>query len=262
VEGGSEAPALSARAPRLADLYRIEQRVVAALPEGLLLPAALRDAALARLTHAPQLLGPVTLHGLIDVDPVWRPLVAALAGVVEVMWRAPNVSERAWFPGRLEIAAPAAAVTAAGDICADPRAESVEALRWARELLSRGGIAACDIALTAASPGAWDDHLLALSKDAGLPLHFSHGVPALSTREGQACAALADVLVQGLSQQRIRRLIRRLSVSGFRERLPENWWRMLPAEAGLFSVDHWRQVLTRPEAAAAARARRSCCAGT
>lgn len=243
---------LSARAPRLADLHLIEQRVAAMLSPGFLLPAALRDAALARLAHAPRLLGPVTLHSLIDVDPVWRPLIASLADVVEVTWPAPNESDRAWFPGRLENAASAAGVSATGDICADPRAETVEALRWTRELLSRGSIAASDIALTAASPGAWDDHLLALSKDAGLPLHFSHGVPALSTREGQACAALADVLVQGLSQPRIRRLIRRLPTSAFRNRLPEDWWRMLPAEAGLFSVDHWRQVLARPEAAAGA----------
>jgi hypothetical protein len=243
---------LSAHAPRLADLHRIELCIAAALPKGLLLPAALRDAALARLAHAPQLLGPVTLHGLIDVDPVWRPLIAALVSIVEVTWQASNESERAWYPGKLDIAAPPAAMTTAGDICADPRAEAVEALRWARELLSRGGIEASDIALTAASPGAWDDHILALSMGAGLPLHFSHGVPALSTREGQACAALADVLVQGLSQPRIRRLMRRLPASDFRERLPEDWWQMLPAEAGLFSVDHWRQVLARPEAAAAA----------
>ena len=203
--------ALSGRAPRLADLHRIEERVVAALPEGVLLPAALRDAAVARLAYAAQLLGPVTLHGLIDVDPVWRPLIVALAGVVTVTWRAPNKSERAWFPGRLDDCGAGGPRHGPGDICADPRAEAVEALRWARELLSRGDIAACDIALTSASPGTWDDHLLALSKDAGLPLHFSHGVPALSTREGQACAALADVLVQGLSQPRIRRLIRRLT---------------------------------------------------
>lgn len=244
--------ALSACAPRLADIYLVEQRVVAALPPGLLLPAALRDAALERLAHAPQLLGPVTLQGLIDIDPVWRPLVAALAGVIEVTWHAPNESDRAWFPGRLVHATPSPHTKVEADICADPRAEVVEALRWARELLSRGTVAASDIALTAASPGPWDDHLLALSKEAGLPLHFSHGVPALGTREGQACAALADVLVQGLSQPRIRRLMRRLPASPFRDRLPEDWWKMLPAEAGLFSVDHWRQVIARPEAAAAA----------
>ena len=47
--------------------------------------------------------------------------------------------------------------------------------------------------------------------------------------------------------------------AGFRLRgsanaLPEDWWQMLPAEAGLFTVDHWQQVLAaRREAAATAR---------
>jgi len=68
------------------------------------------------------------------------------------------------------------------DVSADPRAEAAEALRWLRELLSRGTIAAPDVALTAVSSGLWDDHLPALSKEAGLPVQFSHCVPALSTR--------------------------------------------------------------------------------
>jgi hypothetical protein len=52
----------------------------------------------------------------------------------------------------------------------------------------------------------WDDHMLVLAADASLPLHFSHGVPALASREGHACAALADILLNGLSQERVRRL--------------------------------------------------------
>jgi RecB family exonuclease len=243
---------LSGCSPRLADLHLIEQRIEEELPPGQLLPEALRDAALARLDHAPALVGAVTIQGLIDIDPVWRALVAALAGVLDVTWMVPDGSNRSWFPGRVVRPAATAPEIVEADVCADPRAEAVEALRWARELLSRGGIAASDIGLTAAFPGPWDDHLLALSKDAGLPLHFSHGVPALSTREGQACAALADSLVQGLSQQRIRRLILRLPPSKFRNRFPGEWWKALPAEAGLFTVDHWKQVLAKPEAAAAA----------
>lgn len=234
---------LQDRAPRLADLHLIEQRVEDALPAGFLLPAALRDAALARLNHAPTLFGSVIVQGLVDIDPVWQPLVAALAGMVDVTWMAPDGSDRSWFPGR--VVRPTSTQPAEVDayVCADPRAEAVEALRWARELLSRGNVAPSDIALTSAMPGPWDDHLLALSKEAGLPLHFSHGVPALSTREGQACAALADVLVQGLSQQRLRRLIRRLPPSRFRDRFPVEWWKALPVEAGLFTVDHWKQAL-------------------
>ena len=190
----------------------------------------------------------------MDIDPVWRRLVAAIARVVDVTWIVPTESDRSWFPGRVGRPLLATPGEAEAEMCADPRAEAVEALRWARELLSRGTIAASDIALTAASPAPWDDHLLALSKDAGLPVHFSHGVPALSTREGQACAALADSLVQGLSQQRIRRLLRRLPPSRFRDSFPDQWWKALPAEAGLFTVEHWRQALAKADTGAEAAA--------
>jgi hypothetical protein len=245
---------LGSQSPRLADLLLIEQRVKKALPTHKLLPHALCDAALARLDHAPAIVGAVIIQGVIDIDPVWRPLVTAIAGVLDVTWVVPDMADRSWFRGRVVPPAPATPEAAEADVCADPRAEAVEALRWARELLSRGSIAASDIALTAASPGPWDDHLLVLSREAGLPVHFSHGVPALSTREGQACAALADSLVQGLSQQRIRRLIFRLPPSKFRDRLPEEWWKTLPPEAGLFTVDHWKQVLAKPKAAPVAAA--------
>ncbi len=243
---------LSGRSPRLADLHLIEQRVRDALPAGQLLPEALRDVALEQLAYARALFGTVVIQDLIDVDPIWRPLIVALAGKLDVTWVARNGVDRSWFPGRVVHPATSPPEIVEADVCADPRAEAVEALRWARELLSRGTIAASEIALTAASPAPWDDHLLALAKDAGLPVHFSHGVPALSTREGQACAALADSLVRGLSQQRIRRLIFSLPPSKFRDRLPEGWWRVLPVAAGLFTVDHWQQVLAKPEAASAA----------
>ena len=52
-----------------------------------------------------------------------------------------------------------------------------------------------EIAIAATSTQDWDDHVLAYAGNAGLPVQFSHGVPALSRPEGQACAALADVLV-------------------------------------------------------------------
>jgi hypothetical protein len=136
-----------------------------------------------------------------------------------------------------------------GDLCADPRAEVVEALRWARELLSRGEVAAADIGIVAASPATWDEHILVLSREAKLPIHFSHGLPALSTWEGQGCAALADILVNGLSQDRIRRLLR-LAASPAAQLLPSDWAAGLPRRAGLFAVEQWRQAL------AAARAKR------
>jgi hypothetical protein len=76
-----------------------------------------------------------------------------------------------------------------------------------RNLISSGAARPGDIALAAAHPEAWDEHFLALAADTGIRIHFSHGVPALSTRDGQRCAALADLLLRGLSEARVRRLV-------------------------------------------------------
>ena len=125
------------------------------------------------------------------------------------------------------------------DACADPRAEAVEALRWVRSLLARGDVAACDVAIAATSTEPYDVCLLALAREAGLPVHSTHGVPALDTRDGQACAALADVLLRGPTQERVRRLLQRVDVTD----VPRDWSRGLLRGALLAEVEHWRQAM-------------------
>ena len=84
---------------RLSDLALIQQRVRAALPAGAMLPQDARDAALARIQFAPAVFGSVTLDRLVDVDPVWRPLLITLASRIDVSWTAVGVADRSWFPG-------------------------------------------------------------------------------------------------------------------------------------------------------------------
>ena len=91
--------------------------------------------------------------------------------------------------------------------------EAVEAMRWARQLISSGKAKPEHIAIASVSPGDYDDHFLALCRDANLNLHFVHGVSVTACRAGQAAAALADVLKRGLSQTRIRRLNTLLAAS-------------------------------------------------
>lgn len=230
------------QSPRFRDLALIQTRIRAMLPAGALVPTDLRDAAITRVTHAKVLFGTVHIEGLNDIDAVWRPLFLSLSDEIKVSWGAVGPADRAWFRGALEVIPETVPQVVTGEVSADPRAEVVEALRWARALLSRGDVSACDIALTAASPATWDDHFLVLATEAGLPVHFSHGVPALSTRDGQACAALADVLINGLSQDRVRRLMNRLpaDVTGS---IPNDWSTGLPRRAGLFTVEHWARAL-------------------
>src|ERR1700734_837290 len=126
------------QSPRFRDLALIQTRVRAALPTGALIPTDLRDAAIDRITYAKALLGSVLVEGLSDIDLVWRPLFIRLSQEVNVSWRAVGLADRAWFSGTIEAARETSPKTLTGELAADPRAEVVEALRWARALLSRG----------------------------------------------------------------------------------------------------------------------------
>jgi hypothetical protein len=100
-----------------------------------------------------------------------------------------------------------------------------------------------EIAICATATEDWDDHILALATDAALPLHFSHGVPALASREGQACSALADVLLNGLGQDRVRRLFPHVRRTYTMADLPSSWAQELQPGAALFELDQWRRAL-------------------
>ena len=230
---------------RLATLARLEGAVLERLPPAMLTPAALAQRAIERVRHAPRILGPVECRFLPDLAPVWRPLVLALSEVGPVTWDAGPRPVPAWVrdAGLNVITAPAAEPELRVVTCATARHEVIEALRWARGLLAQGTVRAQDIAFAAASPGEYDDLILAMSRDANLDIHFAHGRRALLTREGQAAAALADILLNGLSQDRVRRLARLAHdpSTPFGD-LPDDWARALPRAAPLASPERWRQA--------------------
>jgi RecB family exonuclease len=241
---------------RFADLHLLEMRIRERLPPSRRLPRDLRDAALARVRLAKSLFGSVTLDGIVEIDAVWRGLLNEIARFTEVCWDLPGQGEQPWFRGTLRRRAAVGPLSVSAEVSADPKSEAVEALRWMRQLLASGQAKAEEIAIAATSTPDWDDHFLAYVRNTGLPLHFSHGVPALSTPEGQACAALADILTSGLSQERVWRLFRRLPTRPFVGTLPEDWFAAIPRSAALKTLDQWRAALVaaRPSRAAGALA--------
>ena len=76
-----------------------------------------------------------------------------------------------------------------------------------------------------------------------------HGIKAVAGRDGQLTAALADVLVKGISQERVRRLFGMLPrhTPALRDLAPE-WPRILPSDAPLTTVERWQQVFARTTA--------------
>lgn len=238
-----EVPASLPDNARLRDFILLERRVRGTLPSGMLSPPDLVKTALERLHFAPKLVGAITVQDIPDIKAVWRPLIRALCDVVPVRWIGSQQSRRDWFIGEIETRSSGAALLDSADLCADPRSEVREALRWARALVTGGKASPDEIAISATSPTAWDDAFLVLSREAGLPVHFTHGIPALATREGQACAAVADILLRGLSQERVRFLFARLPRSPAKESLPGDWAKGLRRSAALTSPGLWRHAL-------------------
>jgi len=87
--------------------------------------------------------------------------------------------------------------------CASPRHE-ILARPLARRLLARRQ--SSQIAIATARPQI-GYHVLALSETANIPIHFVHGRAALDSPDGQLAATLAEILLRGFSQPRVKRLV-------------------------------------------------------
>ena len=186
--------------------------------------------------------------GLTELSPCWRPLLQALAAHIPVQWTAGPRTAPAWLEGtgvavvarrrRRRRSAPSAQrppITKPSRLCAGRG-----------QLLASGEAARRTSRSPPPRPADYDDHFLALRADANIDLHFVHGVRVTTTREGQAAAALADILVRGLSQSRLRRLAALCARNSAPfEALPEGWLRVLPTDAPLAQRQAWDRLLAR-----------------
>ncbi|WP_029335709.1 PD-(D/E)XK nuclease family protein [Komagataeibacter europaeus] len=239
---------LSARSfahARIAEMARVEAAVLAALPPGCLCPAEMAGRAIARLAHAPALLGPVEIMGMPDLAPCWRPAVQALARHVPVQWHAGPRPAPAWLADTDVVVVADAPSTPDITCCsaATPHHEAIEAMRWARALMASGQARPEDIAIATTGTGDYDASFLSLRADANFTVHFVHGLPITATRDGQAAAALADIVVRGLSRLRLHRLVSLMGADApALADLPDGWMRVL-GTAPLDTPDAWARLL-------------------
>jgi hypothetical protein len=230
---------------RLQAIRALETEVLRRLPPAMKRPKELVELACARLGYAEAVLGPVEIHGHSEMSPCWRPLLVALSKAVKVTWIAGPRHVPQWLRA-MPIEIPQSPASEAEPFlfsCANPQHEVVEAFRWIRELLANGTAHPEEIAIAAASPGDFDDHVSALSRDANIPVHFVHGTKAVAGYGGQIAAAVAEVLVKGIAQERMRRLFALIaSHSRALRDLPRDWTRLLPTDAPLTTVERWEQL--------------------
>ena len=231
--------------PRLATLARLEAEILQRLPPNMLRPSDLTLRAIKRCDHVAAIFGRLELAPMLEIAPCWRPVFSALHLINPMAWQAGAYEIPGWWNTEFPVSRYTEETKPKRRIitCATARHEVIEAMRWARSLLA-AGVQAQDIGFAAASPGEYDDLILAMAEEANLQVHFSHGRRALTTRDGQAAAALADILLQGLSQNRVRRLawLAHHEATPFGQ-LPEDWSSGLPRAAPLDTPARWRQAL-------------------
>lgn len=232
--------------PRLEAIARLEAAVLNQLPPSMMRPVDIVAAATSRVFHAPTVLGPIEIIGLTELSPCWRPFLMALTSHIPVQWTAGPRTIPSWLKdtGVSVSRAAAEAPTLSAVSAATTYHEAIEAMRWVRSLLA-SGVASSEIGVASSSPADYDDYFLALRADANIDLHFVHGVRTVTTREGQAAAALADIVVRGLSQSRLRRLAALCRDSAPFEALPENWLHVLPTDAPLSTAAAWNRLFAR-----------------
>jgi hypothetical protein len=211
----------------------------------MLRPGDLVRQAVDRLQHAPALLGDVEVRGTWDFAPCWRPLVLALAERVRVTWQAGPREVPSWLEStpvmivRSSPENPAIERASAGT----ERHEAVEAIRWARRLVAGGIARPHEIAIAAVDTQPYDEFMLALRREADIDIAFVDGTPVATTRNGQAAAALAEVLAHGPDQTRIRRLTTLAGAGGAFAQLPLGWQRVMPPHAVLADPADWQRLL-------------------
>ena len=239
----------SADQPRVRDLVTIENYVRARVGAGVLLLPDLIRAAESRVRHAPRLFGSIRAEGFVHIAPAWRPLLSSLAESVDLTVHVPSCvsAQFTWTGGtNVRVVVLDDNVVSSREIvvCANPRHEVVEALRWARGLIASGQAQSHEIAIIAANAGDYDADLRTMTADSQLPVHFAHGRLAISEFFGQQAASLADIVRNGLSQDRVVRVLRLVhkNISGFDE-LPSDWYARLPREAPLLNPDQWERAL-------------------
>lgn len=241
--------ALAAQSTRICDLARIEAYVQEHLPFGMMLQRELVSTAIEKRPNARRVFGSLVVRGFVFVDPCWRRLFLALAESLSIEWYSLESAKDhlAWIRNAPigAIVEPPRVPRQRSVVCATPKHEVVEALRWARELIVSGKAKPHEIAIVASATDEWDGDFRVLVEDSQLPVHLVHGRSATSTFPGQQAGSMAALLLGGLSHDRVVRALRLLRNTPKLKSLPDDWYTNLPPDAPLLKLDHWRIFLEK-----------------
>lgn len=239
--------------PRMQAILALEEAVLERMPAYMKRPVDLRDLAIKRAHLSARIFGQITIKGMTDFHPVWQPLLLAIAEHQPerkpLTWEAGPRATPDWLSDKVRITRTHPVIPETTAItCANARHEVLEAIRWVRQLMIEG-VDGSEIAIATTSTSAYDDIFTSAAAEASLKIHLVHGISSIHTVEGQTCAALADILLRGISQKRVRRLIDLCRKSAdLIIGLPEDWTHHLKQDASLTTYERWDAALKKQSA--------------
>ena len=237
---------------RIQSILSLEAAAIKALPAHMKRPNDIIDLAIQRAHLAPAIFGDVTMSGMTDLHPVWRPLIAEVSKHIKIVWNAGPREVSPWIEEALPVLrCNATAPEIQAYECGTALHEVIEAVRWARKLMAEG-VLPRDIAIASVSTASYDEHMLAVVSDSKLGIHFAHGISCVHRIEGQVASALADILLRGLSQKRVQRLFDLLQGIGSEvvRGLPADWSKAFRPDAALTELARWEKTLnSKPQLA-------------
>ena len=239
--------------PRVQAIARLERAILEKLPASMLRPSALIEAARARIKHAPAIFGSVRILGMTELHPCWWPLIELLCKHISVTWVAGPRHIPARLPKNCNLESAREEnpeITAVS--ASTPYHEAIEAIRWARQMVVQKNVKPGDIAIASTDTTAYDDYFFALREESDLPLYFAHGVCVTNSPQGQATAALADMLLRGISADRLNRLSAHKRFLADDAKGFGKTWRQLSREIDDVHTLSHQQLRPRLEALAAA----------
>ena len=239
LEKEAECAAVQTARERLSSLAALEREVLSRLPSNQVPPRDLVAAASKRVQHSGAIFGRIEIHGRTEMSPVWRPLLSQIAEHTDVVWVGGAREIPGWLsdPNISTETSPPSEPTIRAVSCASPRHEILEAFRWARRHLAEGVLPQ---ELASRQRRRHCGMTVAQAEASNLPVHFIHGRAALSTAEGQLCAALAEILLRGFSRTRVVRLVALLRIQNKQfKSVPSDWSRALPRDVPLLDASRW-----------------------
>lgn len=240
---------------RFNDLMNISNELEKSLFPNIKLPKTIVELCNNNLDNIKNIFGDITFKNMTEIAPLWKNAILKIVTYnkskkndINFYWDSCHYKKPDWVNLENGFIVKDNIFKKTNNIktysFATPREEISNVIRWAKELLSKG-VLPNEIAICSSMPNLYDSILFSIIENAELKIHFANGISIINSENGQEIASLIDILLRGVSQKKLKRLINLMKNDNnlLIKDLPENWEDNIPYEASLTTFERWDNIL-------------------